>query len=249
MNQHDDPPRLSTSGSPEVRDLLRVARTDAPSAAQLERLAARLAPQLGTAPGPVATAAIGWKLGLILGVVGLSAIVVGGWQLRRRDRPAVPVPTQPATLPAAPPSRVAPSVPAGLEHAVVIESSSPSPPPRAPARRTPPARPAPVEPIVAVPPVEATTPPLPDPPPRESELLVAAHDALRTGDAAKTLELVKRHAELYPTGALTEEREALAIESLVHLGRATAARAHLVRFVARFPRSGYRARLERLIGS
>jgi len=69
----------------------------------------------------------------------------------------------------------------------------------------------------------------------ERGLLDVARGALARGEAAEALTAVDRHAREYPDGALVEEREALAIKSLVALGRRDEARARAQRFEQRFP--------------
>ncbi len=62
-----------------------------------------------------------------------------------------------------------------------------------------------------------------------------------------SLALSREHAQLYPRGALAEEREVLAIEALLKLGRAPEARQRARAFVRRFPGSSQRARLDALL--
>jgi outer membrane protein assembly factor BamD (BamD/ComL family) len=81
----------------------------------------------------------------------------------------------------------------------------------------------------------------------EVAILGRAQRALVAGDAAAAIALAERHAQSFPTGLLVEEREAIAIEALTRLGRHELARSRFERFVAGFPRSGYRERLDRLV--
>jgi hypothetical protein len=62
-----------------------------------------------------------------------------------------------------------------------------------------------------------------------------------------SLALSREHAQLYPRGALAEEREVLAIEALLKLGRASEARQRARAFVHRFPDSSQRTRLDALL--
>ncbi len=114
------------------------------------------------------------------------------------------------------------------------------------------AEPAPiaVEPApIAIEPAPTAVEPAPTAPtpPGEIELLARAQAALRSGQLERALATVADHTRHHPDGAMTEEREAIAIEALARLAHGDAARARLARFVARFPRSGYRARLDRLV--
>lgn len=67
-------------------------------------------------------------------------------------------------------------------------------------------------------------------------------------DPAGALAICQAHAQRYPRGQFSEERERIAIEALVRLGRRGEATTRLDTFRKAFPRSGYRARLERLVG-
>jgi hypothetical protein len=71
----------------------------------------------------------------------------------------------------------------------------------------------------------------------ERALLDEARGALGSGSAGKALALLDDHARRYPHGQLGEEREALAIQALVALGRADEARARAARFRATSPNS------------
>jgi hypothetical protein len=57
--------------------------------------------------------------------------------------------------------------------------------------------------------------------------------------------LLREHAERFPHGLLTPEREVLTIEVLRRLGRTAEAAERLQRFEARFPKSIYLRRLQR----
>jgi hypothetical protein len=111
-------------------------------------------------------------------------------------------------------------------------------------------RPAP--PLAPVAPPAPSTSPLPPPVPArtaaaappsgdrlaaERALLDVARGALAGGDAGGALAAIQRHGRDFPSGALTEEREALAVKALVMAGRYDEARARGARFRAQFPRS------------
>jgi hypothetical protein len=229
MTEMKDPVRLQLGGSPDAQSLLRSARGDAPTQAQLDRLAGKLAPVV-SATAPAASLTV-WLLG---GVAVIGTVAALLW-MRDRDtdrasvaRPAVVAPVvAPVTAP-----RETPAPPPAPPPAVVEETPSTKPATEAPR----PSKRKPAPPVVVAPAVQPT----------EMELLGPAHAALRDGDAARALALATRHADLYATGVMSEEREAIAIESLQRLGR-DEARIRFGKFVERFPRSGYRARLERLV--
>jgi outer membrane protein assembly factor BamD (BamD/ComL family) len=71
----------------------------------------------------------------------------------------------------------------------------------------------------------------------ERALLDTAKTALGRRDYATALETLDRHAQKYPRAQLAEEREALAVQALVGLGRAADARARAERFKKAFPNS------------
>jgi hypothetical protein len=83
-------------------------------------------------------------------------------------------------------------------------------------------------------------------PPNEGALLLRAQQVLAS-DPSTALDLTRQHARLFPAGGLVPEREVLAIEALVQLGRLEDARSRFGVFRARFPQSPHLARLEGLL--
>jgi hypothetical protein len=71
----------------------------------------------------------------------------------------------------------------------------------------------------------------------ERALLDDARGALGAGDAGKALALADEHGRRFPRAQLGEEREAIAIQALVALGRNDEARARAARFRAVAPNS------------
>jgi hypothetical protein len=84
-------------------------------------------------------------------------------------------------------------------------------------------------------------------PPNEGALLLRARQELAS-DPAGTLALTDEHARRFPGGTLAPEREVLAIEALVRLGRTPDARARLAAFHDRFPQSPHLAHLDSIVG-
>lgn len=79
----------------------------------------------------------------------------------------------------------------------------------------------------------------------ELAIIAAAEASLRAGDARGALVSLDEHARAHPRGLAVEEREALRVIATCELGdtdRATTGRAE---FLARYPRSAYRKRVER----
>ena len=85
------------------------------------------------------------------------------------------------------------------------------------------------------------------PPPTEGALLLRARRELASNPAT-ALELTVEDARRFPDGALTPEREVLAIEALKRLGRLPEARARLAAFHVRYPQSPHVARLDAMLG-
>lgn len=82
----------------------------------------------------------------------------------------------------------------------------------------------------------------------EIALLNRAQRALAT-DPRNALSLTERHAQQFPRGVLAQEREFIAIEALLSLGRSREAASRATRFRADFPGSAHLRRLDMLLGS
>lgn len=251
----DEPIRLREGGSAFLKNALESARRDVPDEDRATRLEARILPLLvppptppnpppppppdpGTAGGGAglakggAVAAAGLK-GLSLvkaAVVGLAAVaMVGGASVVYLDRaPNVPPPQSSGVLGAsAPEPSATPLVPLVLASAPLAPASSPS-----------------VEKPKG--PLASSAPKEEDDPAAEMALLHSAQDALRTSPSsalAKTAE----HARRFPRSALAQEREVIAVEALVKLGRKDEARARVSRFEKTYPGSTHARRLEALV--
>jgi hypothetical protein len=85
------------------------------------------------------------------------------------------------------------------------------------------------------------------PPPSETALIDAAQRALGS-DPAAALRHCAEHQQHYPGGALSQEREVIAIDALVRLGRRADAEARAARFRAQHPSSGHIRRIDVLVG-
>lgn len=79
----------------------------------------------------------------------------------------------------------------------------------------------------------------------ETKLLGDAQSSVKS-DPAAALRACNEHAKRFPGGSLAQEREALAIEALVRLGRKGEAEQRLTRFRANYPSSGHLRKLEGL---
>jgi TolA-binding protein len=71
----------------------------------------------------------------------------------------------------------------------------------------------------------------------ERAVLDVARTALGRGDAAHALASTEEHAKRFPRGALSEEREAIAVQALAQSGKPSEARARALRFKKDYPES------------
>jgi hypothetical protein len=248
-----DPKRLAESGSEAseaLRGLLRASRDDLPGAARLEGLAARLGPLLGgaavgptvepaapdpavspeaAAPDPSLTAGTASSGGAAAKALGVGAAVVvligGAWLLTRPD---------PVTAPSvSPPAAQAPAV-------------SRSEPAATPNEPTPSAAPLPSAVESAAPPAKAQAPEgarAHASGPSESALLAQAQAALRS-NPQRALALTREHKRRFPSGALAQEREVIAIEALNRIGDGDAARVRAKEFETSYPGSAHRRKVQ-----
>jgi hypothetical protein len=83
----------------------------------------------------------------------------------------------------------------------------------------------------------------------ERAILETARTAVARGNGASALAAVQRHIEQFPRGRLAEEREVIAIQALVSLGRLDEARQRAARFKSSFPRSMAIPAVQTAVGS
>ena len=263
-----DPKRLidpSSKSTGAMRELLRAARADVPHEERLEGIALRMGPLMGgvhgghpagpasspsAGPSPVASpaagplggagaAAAGLKVASAVKVAALlvtlgtaaGAGVYAGSPLagRAAARASIPVVVAPPRV--APPMVPAPSLPTPAETlapADVLAIPEPS---------------ATASPVTVA--NGANTKPA-DGNDTEISLLEAAQDRLASSPAL-ALAYAERHAQRYPRGALSQEREVIAIEALLRLHRTREAGQRAERFYRDFPDSAHRARIEALV--
>jgi hypothetical protein len=266
-----DPPRLLDDSAPEssaLRAALRGARADLPSPDQLARLAARLPlspPPGGGAPPPPApdpaptTLAVPSALGAptLFGGVGLiflaALALFAVLRPRAHDSSAHDDAQAAALAPLAASAQATALAPPGSP--VDPGLASPGPAASQVAIPSPSAiAPSPsAQPLAALPAPSAT--PLAHPSASaavatdaESEvaLLQRAQAALGSSPA-QALALADEHQRRFRGGILAQEREVIAINALVRLGRTGEARSRAARFLAGYPRSAHRPRLEALL--
>jgi hypothetical protein len=256
----------NSNASALVRALVSAGQSDLPAPERIDGVWARLGP-LSAAPassgdvggaasgdtaaagaaGATAQSAAALKLaaGLLLGVAVAGGAVVGA---RRARAPHAPqgLHAPRAAVGASPPLAVAPAPSASAEDVAVPVTSLPF---AAPPTMRPSVALASASPAASVN-LAPQAPPAQQEAPFESEisLLQAAKAALRD-DPAAALALADRHARRFDAGALAQEREVIAIEALVALGRAADARDRGGRFERDFPQSAHRLRIESLLSA
>jgi hypothetical protein len=245
MSNSTDPRGVTRwrSGGPPIEGLsealtaLSAARA---SDAELARLRAALAPQLSAptrrALGGASPSALGWLSStrvwpwLSMVMIGIATI----WLLRSQS-------SEPA-LPSAPPARQSTVV----RHVTADPPFGPSASvqPAAPASKPVRARSVSKRRAAAA----SQSPDKPLAPEAELALLQRAQSALNRS-ASAALELAAEHTRSYPNGLFAQEREMLCIEAELKLGKRREALTRAHAFAARFGRSTYRARIDRLLAS
>lgn len=227
MSELEDPPRFSEVGSDapnELRRLFELAGRDLPTAPDLARLEAKLGPLLDAPPATPSTPAGSSTLGKIgIGLVGGGVIAAGLWLALRpsSDAPAPVERPRAESAPAAAPPQEPPS-------AKAPEVVAPAEPPSAAAPAATDAGSARTKRSSGI---------------AEDQLLEQARSALRS-DPARALSLTRQHQLDFPHGALSQEREVIAIEALRRLGRTDEAARRTERFERLYPQSAHKRKLD-----
>ncbi len=84
---------------------------------------------------------------------------------------------------------------------------------------------------------------------KELRVLQPAREAVARQDFNSALSAIAEHQRLFPSGRLTEEREALRVKALLGVGRTAEAQRAGAAFRARFPRSALLGRIEEMLGT
>jgi hypothetical protein len=263
--------------SEPMRSLLRAARSDLPDEQRIEGIGGRLVawqaaphggPQGSSPPatsgggaiGGTGVVAAGIKLATATKLAAVALVTVGiatgGYidsrQVSEKARAASSGATTAAVgASARAPSRMPASMPPGCAPGLGVPcapgAAAPAPAPSATIIAAPLT-------IVAVPAVGATPVTTATPPPAaradESEvaILEAAEDAL-SSNPMSALARADHHANRFPDGALAQEREVIAIDALMRLGRGDEARYRAQNFYREFPSSAHRQRIEALLNA
>lgn len=197
-----------------------------PSQAQLERMLSRLEPEATSSSG--GTHSIGGKLGTLgVGVAILGGAMLGGLALRERS-PELPPPAPAVVAPVPAVVAPAPEPPAQEVNEVAPPAVLPDRPRRPRAAKAAPVAASAPDPLA------------------ELSLLQRARRILPR-DPARALALADEHGERFARGSFVEERELLAIESLLALGRRAEAEARATRFMRAHPQTVHAHRLSVLL--
>lgn len=229
-----EPRRLldAADTSPEARELLGYGR--APKRLDPEAFRRSKRRLLAAAAAPAAAGTFLWvqhaALGALLGLaVTVTATVVPRAFAPERAPSARVTETAASPVPAAPLAASAP--------APAVEPLNPTPsPPRAESA------PAPIIERNEPAPVESSAERLA----REAKLLERAR-ALLESSPGQALAVLTDHERTFPDGSLGPEREVLAVDALVRLGRLGEAERRGRALTARFPGSLYEERLKRIL--
>lgn len=258
-NQEALPPELARAlngapGEPSARELTELASTVGralgvalpvpvvakalPSAASAALAGGRAA--TGATVGVVAAKPLAvfgaWLVGglaLGAGLSGLAYSVVSPDGSAPREQPAATVVLRGAPQDARAPQPEAPAI--VPEVPLVLPSAQRSLEMRGSESQTPIAR----EPAAS----ETEHPPAPA---AASESELSLLKRARDADPAQALALTAEHARRFPVGVLEQEREVIAIDALLRLGRADAAAQRAKRFQTHFPGSAHARRLSAL---
>jgi hypothetical protein len=228
-----EPRRLldSADTSPEARELLRHAR--APQRLDPEAFHRSRRRLLTAAALPAAAGTFLWVQHAALGaVLGLAVTVTAT---------VIPRAFAPERASSAMTSNTAPAPTAPLAEPASITTSEPLNPTPAPPRSEPEPAPAPLVSNGPAP-VESPAERLA----REAKLLERARTSLRSSPG-QALAILTDHERSFPDGALGPEREILAVDALVRLGRRNEAERRGRALTARFAGSLYEERLQRIL--
>jgi hypothetical protein len=262
MRHPDDPARLveDPNAPAPLVEALRAARGPAPDPARLASLGlalglpvpAAIAPPAPLAPAPAAplaspaaaVAGVGAAKVALTGIAAVgvaAAVAVGGFGVGRGKAPPPPRPI-PAVV-----EKFEARAPEPLEEAAlpIDEPAAPAPAAAPASRRRHHVRPAPA-PVAAAPPAEAPADVASRL--REEAALVQRAERLLDADPAGALRLVDERRRRFPTGALDQEAEVVAIDALLRLGRRADAASRARTFEAAHAGSLHARRIKRLMG-
>lgn len=238
MSFDQDPTRLKAdpTTAPALRSMLSDAQTATSNSLDVDRLTLRVEAAITAGlPGPNLHAPV--KSGL-RGLTGGKAILVGAglaigivagsvWNLKKARvgalQPSAAVAQASAMPSLAPAASVAPPQESTVASAAIEDTSHQAP--------------------TAAPQVGANSRDSRASGLNEAALLDSARSALST-DPQRALALTQEHARRFPHGALSQEREVIAIEALTKLGQTDAAKARGSDFERRYPGSAHQPKID-----
>jgi hypothetical protein len=253
MRDMENPRRLfeADEAPAELRGWLRQAQQDASSPAEVEQLVrsveCQMAAPAATVSGfrPMRGSRTTAKVLAALLAVGLGG---GGWYLASQSSSSEPAPAelqlakpQDPVVHAVPPTPEPPVAPAATSDEQALPPIMVKPRHLAHLRSRGSREGDTVHPTpVAAPTAEGATERSPG---DEFALLRAARQAIEDRPE-RALALTSQHARLFPAGMLSQERETIAVEALVKLGRASQAQTRAHAFLAAHADSPYKSRVE-----
>jgi hypothetical protein len=238
MTHERDPARMLDTVDPKspLHGALAAGRRDLPSEQALARMAVAIGAGTGVslaAAGAKGATAAGKIIPFKLASIAVATAIAGGglYYVAKPEPPLVAV--RPAIGPRAPdPPPVREAIPDPIPNPIPNPVPKADPPPPAPAITVRQPR---------------KTRPLPEvTPPSEMELVERARTLLGS-DPGASLAAAEAHRHAYPGGTFAQEREVIAIEALLALGRTPEAKARAARFDEAFPGSAHRARIRDLL--
>lgn len=237
--------KRSTQDAEALLESLVLASRTTPTAQQAKQLEQRLAPWLDPRPSALSR---GWRMAstiaIIIASVGVLSQVHGGSAGVPQDREGRSWTASPRV------SFVRHEPPTAPERLVVDAPIPIATPTQAVHQRpyTPADEPSRVPAVVDRVPEEQEVPrPAPSSASREPEVdFLRRAQGLLASSPSDALSMADEHPALYPRGVLVQEREVIAIDALVRLGRRAEAAARAAAFRAAFPRSAHSSRVTAL---
>ena len=235
MNRVSPEPSLS-----EVESVLAIERGIIPESSDFrQRVIERARASLPRHVAPLAAPSRRVRFGVGAAAVVLPALCAAaffaGYRVKNRN-------VEPGNqLPATPPSIVVQQIPAPSVVVALIPVDSAGSPLSTNAEVVRAARPGPSGAAKSAIDIDGYT--------KELRVLQPARQSVAQQDFSSALSAIAEHQRQFPSGRLTEEREALRVKALLGLGRTAEAQRAGAAFRARFPRSPLLGRMEEMLGN
>lgn len=213
----NEPPRLFES-DPSARDAIDAARSDVPDPKRLAKIAAGAAAAATVTTAATASATAATALKIVGAIVVVGTAVGVGVAVTHTTAPPNVAPSTTVSAPISAPATATASAPATATATATASATA-----------------------------SASVPvPVPVPAADEMSLLDEAQRAMAT-DPQKALGLCEKDAKANPKGAMAQEREVLAIDALMRLGRQSEAKERAAKFHAQWPDSAHGRRVDALV--